>query len=498
MPFIYKPFRQTMSPNNITLNPAVSNTFYVNINGQICNGYRFRIFDMNNTLIVGASTNLVTLSSPLYDGDTLEIAVGSGLLTAGNQYKWQVDLYSTFTTVSAVSTANDTLTVANHNLLTGDIVFIKSSTTLPTAYSYAPAWVVDTSYVIGEKVFYTTNSTYYTCKADHTSSLSILPTNATYWDATPAVGLLGYTKYYIRVVDKDTVSLFENVEAARNNQGVLDLTTTGSGTIQISNVAISDEMPFMVYNIPTVSLTVSTLTSQSYEFVPTYTHTQGVLVNKFQAFLYDADSVLIDSSDLIYSSNVRYTFNGFLSGTVLVPRYYGIKFIITNNAGQISDTGIITFDVLYSSPSLIISAVAENICKDSCIKVSWGNLIQISGDLVGHADYLDNYLTLGGYGLSLDSGTTLDYVGVEMLVGGTLPFFMWQPLSITFTGLIAEFENSTTTENIKIYYDGTKFYQDRGGVILNNLPLSLTLNGAYLIGVIGNELYTNLIGTYVV
>jgi hypothetical protein len=61
MPFIYKPFRQTMSPQNEPINPAVNNIFSVAVNGQVCNGYRFRIFDMNNNLISAPSTNLVTL-----------------------------------------------------------------------------------------------------------------------------------------------------------------------------------------------------------------------------------------------------------------------------------------------------------------------------------------------------------------------------------------------------------------------------------------------------
>ena len=491
MPFIYKPFRQTMSPNNITLNPAINNTFYVNINGQICNGYRFRVFDLNNSLIAGASTNLVTLGSPLYDGDTLNVVVGSGTLTAGNQYKWRVDLYSTFITVSSVSTVNNTLTVTNHNLLTGDRIFIKSSVTLPTAYSSQSNWVTATSYIVGDKVFYTTNSTYYTCKSAHTSSGSILPTNATYWDATPSIGLADYTIYYIRVIDKDTISIFENVEAAKNNQGIIDLTTTGSGTIQISNIATSDEMAFFMYALPTVSLTVATVTTQSHEFVPTYSHPQGISVNKFQAFLYNSDSELLDSSDEIYSANVRYTFDGFLSST-----YYGVKFIITNSAGQISDTGIITFQVLYSSASLLVTVNAENICKDSCIKVSWDNLVQILGTVTGSSSYLSNYLVYDSYGLALTGSSTLGYTNVGMTVDGSLPMFIWQPMSLTFTGLIAEFSDSLTSENVKIYYDGSKFYQNRNGVILNNTPLSLITDEAYLIAIIGNELFTNPLGTY--
>ena len=540
MPFIYKPFRQTMSPYNITLNPAVNNTFSLNISGQVCNGYRFRVFDMNSVLISSASTNLVMLGSPLYDNDTLNIVVNAGLLTAGNQYKWQVDLYSTFLTVSSVSIANDTITVTNHNLVSGDMIYIQSTGTLPVAYDYAPNWstgtlyvvddtvfyvtnstyykckinhtshtnwVLDYSYAIGDRVFYVTNSTYYKCKSAHISSASILPTNVTYWDvdSTPllptnttywdvvtASGLTTYTKYYVRPYDKDNLLLYDNIEASKNNQGNLNITSVGSGTIKISNIGVSDEIPFMVYGTATVVLTVGTVTSQSKEFIPTYTHPQNVLVNKFQAFLYSSNSELLDSSDLIYSSNVKYSFDGFLSGVS-----YGVRFVITDNVGQETDTGIVTFNVSYSSPSLIIQADAENVCKDSCIKVSWGNLIQILGTVSGTYSYVQqDYLDLGTHGLHLDSSSILTYTDINMLVNGTLPIFIWTPTSTSFVGLIAEFTNSLTFDSLKIYYDGAKFYQNRNGTILNNLNSSLVSNSSYLIAITGTELHTHIIATY--
>lgn len=493
MPFIYKPFRQTMSPNNTTINPAISNKFNTVINGQICSGYRFRVFDMNNVLVSGASTNLIVLGSPIYDGDLLEVSVGASVLSAGSQYKWLVDLYSSFLTVSSINTANDTINVVNHNLLTGDSIFMQSSGTFPTGYDFQYDWVTATDYVIGDKVKYSVNGNYYSCKLAHTSSGSILPTNTTYWDVISTVSLSAYEKYYIRVKDKDNLYLFKNLEGARNNQGVFNLITAGTGTITISNVSTSDEIAFNVYNIPTITLTVGEITAQSTTFAPVYSHPQGVLINKFQAFLYDSTNTLIDNSNVIYSSNIKYTFDGFLSGSS-----YGVRFIATNNVGQEIDTGVIVFSVLYSSPSLIIKASAENICKDSCIKVSWGNLIQIVGSATGTYDYIEGYLTLVDYGLDLDIGSTLSYEDIIMENGSDLPTFIWQPKNISFTGIIAEFTNSVTSSFVKIYYDGTRFYQDRDGVIINGLPFPIVQNEAYLISIIGFDLFVKSIATYVV
>ncbi len=66
-------------------------------------------------------------SGTLYDGDLLNISVAKNSLDAGNQYKWQVNMYSTILTVSSVNTTNDTMAITNHNLLAGDIVYIAST-----------------------------------------------------------------------------------------------------------------------------------------------------------------------------------------------------------------------------------------------------------------------------------------------------------------------------------------------------------------------------------
>jgi hypothetical protein len=588
MPFIYKPFRQTMSPQNEPINPAVNNIFSVAVNGQVCNGYRFRIFDMNNNLISAPSTNLVTLpvtwindrqylvndivyytsnsktykcilentspsiwaldiaykigdkvyydvnglyytcianhtstsqlppietayweqdltpfiptnilywtevtSGTLYDGDILNISVAKNSLEAGNQYKWQVDMYSTILTISSVDTTNDTMAITNHNLLAGDIVYIDSTGNLPTANLWAANWSnASEIYIVGDRVFYATNSTYYKCKQQHTSSDSILPTNTTYWDVESPASLTAYTKYYVRPYDKNNILLYDNIEAAKNGRGNINIITAGDGTITISNIALSDEIPFTSYSEATFELTVGTIEGQSYTFIPIYSHPEGILVNKFEAFLYNSANEIIDQSGETYSSNVRYFFNGFLTNET-----YGVRFVATNNSGQESDTGIIQFNVSYSAPNIMVSALAENICKDSCVKVSWPDIYQIYGVVDGTSQYIENYITYGWYGLHLDNNSTLTYNDVNMKVGGSLPIFLWQPDATSFVGLIAEFINSENGSYIQIGYDGNRFYQDRDGIVLNNAPLELTQNGVYLISIVDVNLYTNLITT---
>ncbi len=74
-------------------------------------------------------------------------------------------------------------------------------------------------YIVGDRVFYTANSTYYKCKLQHTSSDSILPTNTTYWDVENPANLTAYTKYYVRPYDKNNILLYDNIESAKNGRG---------------------------------------------------------------------------------------------------------------------------------------------------------------------------------------------------------------------------------------------------------------------------------------
>ncbi len=143
----------------------------------------------------------------------------------------------------------------------------------------------------------------------------------------------------------------------------------------------------------------------------------------------------------------------------------------------------------------MVSALAENICKDSCVKISWPDIYQIYGIVDGTSNYIENYITYGWYGLHLNADSTLTYNDVNMKVGGSLPIFLWQPDTTSFIGLIAEFTNSENGSYIQIGYDGDRFYQDRDGIILNNAPLALTENGVYLISIVDINLYTNLITT---
>ena len=416
-----------MTPNNTPIDPSVANNFKLLINGSKCIAYRFSVYDTSNNRITPPSGNRVNLSSPLYNGDELSISVAENLLTAGNNYKWQIDLYANELTVSSINTTTDILTISNHNLNTGDIVYIQSTGTLPS-------------------------------------------------------GTSAFTIYYIRKISTNEIALYATYEAAKSNGTKVNLTSVGSGTITISNIAISEQIPFSAYNTPTVSLSVSSINTQSYEFVPTYTHSQGIIANKFNAYLADINNNIIDESGEIYSSNVRYTFDGMLNDTT-----YKVKFDITNAINQTVSTGWINFTVSYDVPSLIIKPTATNLTDESSVLFEWLNAVQNLSVVTGTYSYANNFITSGNNALLLNSGAVLTInnlnIGIESTDG-----WVWKPNSTSYTGDIIKLEDTNTGNYIKIGYNGTNFYRNINGEVFNNRAKSLQSNKVYLIVRIPSEL----------
>lgn len=416
--FIYKPIRQYMSPQNITINPSEENTFSLIIDGKQCAAYRFSIYDFANNRKVPPSGDRVSLSPILYNGDTLEITVDENVLTAGESYKWMVELYANDLAVTNVATSTGTLTIANHNLNTGDMVYIQSTGSLPTGYT-------------------------------------------------------SFTQYYIRKYTANTLGLYPTYEGAKSDTDGNDAikpSTVGSGTITISNVAISEQCPFYTYSTPTLTLNPTTITAQEYEFVPTYTHAQNIFVNSFVADLYNEDDVLINSSGTVYSSNIKYSFDGLLSGTKVK-----IKFSAINTMGQECTTGLVEYTVNYVQPTINIKPITYNNYSNGFISINWEAILSTFGTSVGTFQYMS------GGGIHLDNGSYVTFSELLIQLENT-ETVLWKPDNINFVGDIFEIFDSETNDYVKFGYSGTKFYRNQNGNIYPNYCQSLTNNSSYLLG----------------
>lgn len=227
MALIYKPLRQFMRPCDTVIDPKnkEENVFSLTVDGQICTAYRFVVYDLRGNINDSLTTGLVELDTPLYDGDTLEHEVSPNSFTAGETYRWQVCLLASKMAVESVDATEKTYKVANHNLVTGDSIFVFSSGSLPAELT---AWKL----------------------------------------------------YYIRRIDKDNIALFEYIDGAKNDAGRVEVTAPADGaTLSIYNGVQSEHIVFDVYDSPTLSLTSEEITGHEYTWKPEYSHPQGVMVN---------------------------------------------------------------------------------------------------------------------------------------------------------------------------------------------------------------------------
>lgn len=520
MPFIYKPIRQYMQPNESTINPQTTTKFSLIIGGQTCIAYRFLVYDLQNNLISAASTNRtvttmrynitginilqdmfiiasndlyngeeiefftdgtlprplqtgksyyvgnvefgrfnifltkqealngtnkidiidggdgnhnISVKTPLYDGDTLEIYLSANKLSAGNTYKWQVELFANDLNVTSVDVTNNTLTIPNHNLVTGDMIYV-SATTLP-----AP--------------------------------------------------LTSYTVYYVRKIDSNTIALFLNIEGARNDAGRIDITSAGAGVV-ISNIAISEQIVFMAYDDPIVIFEPEIINQQSYRFKPIYNHPQGVMISNFTAYIRsEQNPELITSSGLQENIRLEYTFDGLLNGSV-----YDVKFVINTKANQEYSTPWVPFAVDYASPNLGLTPDIENNEASASIIMRWSGIKQIIGDPVGDMEFIDNFVVQGNTGLLITSDAYLVFSGLNIQAGSSPPMFWWNPVQDNFEGRIMRCDNTITGEYIEIGYNGTNFYRTINGITIDNAPVRIYPQFVYMIGLTLDQLIVNVIG----
>lgn len=404
MALIYQPNEIFMSPNNTAVDPSVDNDFDTIIDGKFCIAYNLFIYDTENTQVY--TTNRVDIST-LYDDETLSVTIPSSTLTAGEEYSWKIRLYANDVTISSIDTGTDILTASNHGFVTGDLVVFQATTTLPT-------------------------------------------------------GITAHTPYYVRKLSSSTFAVYETNVAARTNGTKLDITSAGSGTITASNVS-KDSIQVTFYSVSdsSTSLTISSPHgSQEIEAIPTYTQTENVQVKYFRARLFDSnDNTLVDSGN-IYSSNVRYTFDGLLDDST-----YKIQFDVENDLGDISTTGLISFTVDYTEPSTDLVLTVENVEDKSAILLSW-NAVMPTATVTGTETYIDDFIYTGNKGVQLETGENIAWDGdVSVDFDGTQHFIIRKDdLS---TGIFYRMDNDYDSTYIEIGWDGTNFYTIEDGVTIN-------------------------------
>ena len=328
---LYQP--NYLVPNGNTIDPSQENIFSCKIQGSICIAYDLTIY-LNSDSSIIHNTTKITLPTPLYNNQTLEVAIASAVLTAGTEYKWRIKLY---------------------------------------------------------------------------------------WDST--------------------------------------------------NFIESGEIFFKAYNSPTLSLTVpATINSNNYTFAPDYAQAQDVGVKYFIAYLFDVNGVQLATSDKVYSANVQYNFDGFIS-----DNSYKVQFIVIDQNDMQANSGVKSFDVSYSEPSINIKPSVELLTDSNSIRIRWGNAVQITGQSTGTFSYSSDLFFLGSTEVAIDAASTVFY---EVDIPQQFTALHKTILPSGFTGKILELYDIDNGEVYTVGYDGVHFYYIIDGhtyVIPRELPTNAIL-----------------------
>jgi len=217
-----------------------------------------------------------------------------------------------------------------------------------------------------------------------------------------------------------------------------------------SNFITSEEKAFQAFSVPTISFNPSLpalITEQSYEFVGNYAQAEGIDVKYFEIILYDSDipsPSILDTSGVIYSSNIRHTFSGFIDGN-----FYHARILGKDQNDIDFDTGISAFEVDYASPNIsIIPTAISN--SDSSITVDWGIIIPNSGIITGASSYENDIMVAGDTVLKLFSGSYVNFTQTIPTIFSLQ--FDFVALSTGFTGKILELSYSENSNTLEISY----------------------------------------------
>lgn len=151
---------------------------------------------------------------------------------------------------------------------------------------------------------------------------------------------------------------------------------------------------FLTRTAPVLAVTAipSPLTARKHTFTATYTQAQGDALNWVRWTLRAADrkTVLYDSGRIYGTAELRMAYDGLFSGTE-----YEIRCQAQTENGVQADTGWVSFQVDYATPS---PTGAVEVCasrKKSGIRVTWPGLYDVPGRTEGDASIQNGRMEVG-------------------------------------------------------------------------------------------------------
>lgn len=323
---IYQPVN--VYPNNNVVDASINNNFSWLFNGDNLASYRVDVYKLNESTTSYTST--VTPSTTVYGGDTVTFTLPANTLQNAQDYIWKLTEFE----------ANPTMFVINGKFvtITSDTEFVIS--TQMTTVQKDMFLYYNNQY----KKIIEYKSTDGTCKIE--SAFTTKPeAGKTYSVYSPFITTLN--GFYFKTRNTPVVSIDDITSDSKDEAGNLN--------------------------------------QRQYTFVGHYAQAQNVSIKYHSWSLYNANTnILIEETDDIYNSNIKYTFDGFVTGI----QYKVVLHIETQDGVQVSVDKV--FNVLYSSPEVIDSPLVTLNSEHNAAKLYY-NIVKVSYPTInGEYEFTDN------------------------------------------------------------------------------------------------------------
>jgi len=230
----------------------------------------------------------------------------------------------------------------------------------------------------------------------------------------------------------------------------------------------SEEVYFKARTTPVIAITnyIDTIISKQYNFLGSYTQSEGVGWKYYKWNLYNSSDVLVATSGTESSGEINFNFDGLLKDT-----NYKIELIIENQEGIIISSGKQSFDVVYAETKLLTKPGLELLTDKNAIKVYWEqpfvNLNEVTGVDLPYYDYLDNEPFIGTQSINMHIGSELVYnistpEGIELIPYQSTTF-LHVKFPVGFEGDIIRLENTDDGSYYSLRYIDGSFLFDING-----------------------------------
>lgn len=154
-----------------------------------------------------------------------------------------------------------------------------------------------------------------------------------------------------------------------------------------NNSATSDQVIFQTSSRPIVTVNPvgnnGTVENASYNFTGVYSQSESVAMKSYIAYIYDSNQNVISKSDIKTTTPLEFLFNDLQS-----EKSYYIEFQATSNKGLTGTSGLVEFNVLYTSPYVNTTLSAKNV-ENAGIELNW-RVVQILGATTGTTSFVGN------------------------------------------------------------------------------------------------------------